>query len=881
MGPEAGRTKKTGGGTLKYKVSNNLPRRNPTRVTATRTLNMEKAADVIPSDEEPELSDGEAKQLPSAKVAAARNTPTEHRNDSEGGGRRHAATARSPRGGEGGSISGYASNPNADGEEEDDEDKDDADDESVTESVTLGQGMQVLYERMDLPGTAAARFAALATMKYSSDESWPDEFGSFVAALRVENSALRTALSPDAAGQPYLAIIEGSHSFLVLHGLQRWHARKRSSVNDGRIVAFVGETLHDNQPPDVWRFGGRDEDLFRLHGFEEIAPRPVSDYYHASDSHDDTFFAEAHQGEEGLWVGALIPIPLMWAPLFLDYPNLGTTYRRVQDLVGGVDPSQRRLFKPLLMSVAYACHQRAGSQDSAIAMDWTRIARSHHSLHIMTDMWADGQSEDERIDEGDRHQLKDPPEIIPLARTIPGGDFDSLFRDRVHSRPSAAHRPPKRARLLAGPASGPVPVPGPPAHGPPGGIDLAALVAAIIQGQNENQLAIAAASTANLMAFHTTTAQALATRSGDKLTNIKRKILQACSGDGDTPAFSPTVVYSEIEVEGSTAEALGRILRRQLKPVSRSINKTNIYVTPQLVLTVKSLCFSANGDKTHAGCTKGITIFAVPWRSIEAMNEDAAEEEYFEASTLKSVADVRKHVAGTKVEIPSTLLGLVRMFNNYSLLLEVLFGPHCPHYIHVRNLRDGLEDNENDLEMKITKPLCLHLLWRVHHDARQFFLACERWEPGDPLPQSNLSAVVRRLVDDCCIDMSLTCPVTAFLGAEPTSKPKSTPTGNATSGRAKPSINTAIPPGCKKSVDAFNASYPTMSLSDMLKLGSVPYSALKVGGRGDCTSFGLLGRCSGCSYNHVVCHPSPERQATISETIRTAIATIKKGAAAA
>ena len=75
--------------------------------------------------------------------------------------------------------------------------------------------------------------------------------------------------------------------------------------------------------------------------------------------------------------------------------------------------------------------------------------------------------------------------------------------------------------------------------------DLAALVAAIIQGQNENQLAIAAASTANLMAFHTTTAQALATRSGDKLTNIKRKILQACSGEGDTPEFSPTVVYSE------------------------------------------------------------------------------------------------------------------------------------------------------------------------------------------------------------------------------------------------------------------------------------------------------------------------------------------------
>jgi hypothetical protein len=414
-------------------------------------------------------------------------------------------------------------------------------------------------------------------------------------------------------------------------------------------------------------------------------------------------------------------------------------------------------------------------------------------------------------------------------------------------------------------------------------MDLATLVAAIIQGQNENQLAIAAASSANLMAFHTATAQALTTRAGDKeskLTNMKRKILQACSGKGDTPDFSPTVVYAEIETEGSTAEALGRILRRQLKPVSRSINKTNIYVTPQLVLTVKSLCFSANGDKTHAGCTKGVTIFAVPWRSIEAMNEDAAEEEYFAASTLKSVADIRKHVTGTKVELPSTLLGLVRMFNNYSLLLEVLFGTHCPHYIHVRALRDGLEDNENDLEMRITKPLCLQLLWRVHHDARQFFLSCERWEPTDPLPRSNLDAVVRRLIDDCCIDMTITCPVTAFLGTDSTSKPKPTPAGTAKTGRAKPSTNTAIPPGCKKAVDAFNASCPTMSLTDLLKQGGIPFSALKVGGKGDCTSFGLLGRCSaGCSYNHVVCSPSPERQATISEAIRAATATIKKAAA--
>ncbi len=65
-----------------------------------------------------------------------------------------------------------------------------------------------------------------------------------------------------------------------------------------------------------------------------------------------------------------------------------------------------------------------------------------------------------------------------------------------------------------------------------------------------------------------------------------------------------------------------------------SPHKSNIYVTPQLVATIKSLNFAANGDKTHAGCTKGFTPFGTPWRSVEVMNEDTAEEGYFAKSTF-------------------------------------------------------------------------------------------------------------------------------------------------------------------------------------------------------------------------------------------------------
>lgn len=137
--------------------------------------------------------------------------------------------------------------------------------------------------------------------------------------------------------------------------------------------------------------------------------------------------------------------------------------------------------------------------------------------------------------------------------------------------------------------------------------------------------------------------------------------------------------------------------------------------------------------------------------------------------------------------------------------------------------------------------LGLHLLWRVHQDAQNFCLACKWWEPGEPLPPSTFEATVRRLADDCCIDAAMTCPVSVFLGPDQT-KPKAKPAGDARAAKTKqPTVNSSIPPGCKKAADAFNALYPTMSQISMIKKGNITLKDVTVGGRGECTSFGLLG----------------------------------------
>ncbi len=49
----------------------------------------------------------------------------------------------------------------------------------------------------------------------------------------------------------------------------------------------------------------------------------------------------------------------------------------------------------------------------------------------------------------------------------------------------------------------------------------------------------------------------------------------------------------------------------------------------------------------------------------EAMDKDLVKDKYFEVATLKLVADIRKHVTSTKVELPTSLQEVVRVLNNY------------------------------------------------------------------------------------------------------------------------------------------------------------------------------------------------------------------------
>ncbi len=140
------------------------------------------------------------------------------------------------------------------------------------------------------------------------------------------------ALSPAARLQAYVALLPDADTFVVLHGLHRWVTVLPSqSVNEGRLVAFEGKTLGEDsrEPPDLLRFDGDKNKLFKLLSLAKIDLEQVTNFYSGSfPHHDHKWFDEATFDEvEGVRLGRLIPIPTAWAALFLDYPNLGTALR--------------------------------------------------------------------------------------------------------------------------------------------------------------------------------------------------------------------------------------------------------------------------------------------------------------------------------------------------------------------------------------------------------------------------------------------------------------------------------------------------------------------------------------------------------------------------
>jgi hypothetical protein len=253
------------------------------------------------------------------------------------------------------------------------------------DAESLPYGMADLRKAMTTEGTAAFRFAD-AVDPSDWDDEWADQYGNFAASLYDEDMALSLALAPAAKAQTYLALLPNSDFFIVLHGLHRWVTTPPSrSVNEGKLVAFEGETLGKNgtEPPDLLRFDGEEADLFGLLSLARIDLARVANFYDNPGARDIKWFDEAVLNDaNGVRLGRLVPIPTVWAAMFLDYPNIGTALRRTRALIGSVPLDKVKNFKLLAYSMTYATFLIPNSPDmsSVLQLDWKRLPRGKSNM---------------------------------------------------------------------------------------------------------------------------------------------------------------------------------------------------------------------------------------------------------------------------------------------------------------------------------------------------------------------------------------------------------------------------------------------------------------------------------------------------------------------
>ncbi len=117
-------------------------------------------------------------------------------------------------------------------------------------------------------------------------------------------------------------------------------------------------------------------------------------------------------------VTRMIPIPMEWAPMFVDGPNFGTAFRRVFNLFDSLDEDDQTSLYPIVEMIGMACCAANDSDTppSTLSTQWTRL-----TYHARTKRWA-AEVRARHLDPVEQAPL-DPEDPPPLAALTPSAQL--------------------------------------------------------------------------------------------------------------------------------------------------------------------------------------------------------------------------------------------------------------------------------------------------------------------------------------------------------------------------------------------------------------------------------------------------------------------------
>jgi hypothetical protein len=242
-------------------------------------------------------------------------------------------------------------------------------------------------------------------------------------------------------------------------------------------------------------------------------------------------------------VTRLIPIPLEWAPMFIDGPNFGTAFRWVFDLFNSLDEDDWSDLYPILNMIGMACCAADDSDmpPSTLSTQWTRLTYHARTKKWAMEAWA-------RHSEPVEQAHSDQEDHLSSADLAPSAQLKDLFGQRQKRHPR------ELARTATEYDSHFVPTP----HVQPakagtevGDLGSIMIMVKILEAQVEASIRLHQNLLENFWVTSVAVGATGTTRDA-RLSDAKLRILQACAGGGDDGPFVPSKLYLEVNREGGT-----------------------------------------------------------------------------------------------------------------------------------------------------------------------------------------------------------------------------------------------------------------------------------------------------------------------------------------
>jgi hypothetical protein len=334
-----------------------------------------------------------------------------------------------------------------------------------------------------------------------------------------------------------------------------------------------------------------------------------------------------------------------------------------------------------------------------------------------------------------------------------------------------------------------------------------------------------------------------------------QQLRSACSLTVPEMATALPSFHEQLLKEGRTKKGTEAVLAHALRPQEDTDDPGMVYVSPELVSDIKDCKYGLGWDASYRNCHRGISPFAVPHMSMKHQQERTAYQDWLMQASSTTLGGIEKGESSPS-PAPQDYHGLLQLLSNYIRLLRVVIGTRSAHTREVVAIWQMLRAKV-DLYIDVGPREIIYLFWAIFLDAREFL--SYQVGPTDKLPESQLRDTTNFLgVGHIPLDI-MGVPMDQFGAGHPQGMGSTVVTTDSTISSAKTLFRPAQYVTQKNANVADDISAVTMPLlekfpnataQELMAHGDLQYEDIRVGNKGACLNYNLLGVCSDqtCTY---------------------------------